>query len=193
MPDEGISVFVLTSLGSATNTNEPYLDFLQCLLAHTDVPKVISTSYGDDEQTVPKSYAKRVCNTFAQLGARGISFLCSSGDSGVGRNGACFSNDGKNSSRFLPSFPASCPWVTTVGGTEGFDPEVAAYDAINDYASGGGFSDVFSQPWWQKTQVQSYIESLEGTYDGIYNKSGRAYPDIAAQVRDSIIYTSFLY
>jgi hypothetical protein len=39
----------------------------------------------------------------------------------------CITNDGKNSLTFLPEFPASCPYVTTVGATEQFEPEVAAW------------------------------------------------------------------
>ena len=49
---------------------------------------------------------------FAQLGARGVSVLFSSGDTGVGS--ACQTNDGKNTTRFLPIFPAACPFVTSV-------------------------------------------------------------------------------
>ena len=34
------------------NTNEPYLDFLNYALDQDSFPQVLSTSYGDDEQTV---------------------------------------------------------------------------------------------------------------------------------------------
>lgn len=112
-------------LNTPTDTNEPYLTWLTYALAQHDLPQVISTSYGDDEQSVPYSYAKRACSGFAQLGARGISVLFSSGDSGVGANGTCFSNTDPSKKMFIPAFPASCPWVTTVGGTQGFNPEVA--------------------------------------------------------------------
>lgn len=89
-----------------TDTNEPYLTWLDYVLNQHDLPQVISTSYGDNEQTVPESYAKRACSGFAQLGARGVSVLFSSGDAGVGSDGTCFSNDGKNTSMFTPAFPA---------------------------------------------------------------------------------------
>jgi hypothetical protein len=69
------------------------------MLSHPNPPLVISTSYGDDEQTVPESFAKRACAGFAQLGeyeavdqtsfctkvtqydagARGVSLVFSSG------------------------------------------------------------------------------------------------------------------
>ena len=71
------------------------------------IPQTISTSYGDDEQTVPPDYATSVCNMFAQLGTMGISVLFASGDFGVG-GGSCRSNDGKGSKKFLPFSPASC-------------------------------------------------------------------------------------
>ncbi|EME47149.1 hypothetical protein DOTSEDRAFT_69191 [Dothistroma septosporum NZE10] len=175
----------MPDLVTPTDTNEPYLTWLDYVLGEDDLPQVISTSYGDDEQTVPESYAKRVCAGFATLGARGISVLFSSGDSGVGRNGKCFSNDGKNTTGFLPAFPAGCPWVTAVGGTKNFAPEVA----VSRFASGAGFSNYFQAPSYQKSTVDAYIKSLNGTYDGLYNKQGRGYPDVAAQSNhDTIVW-----
>lgn len=101
-----------------TDENEPYLFWLQYILKQPFVPQTISNSYADDEQTVPESYAKLVCSLFAQLGARGVSVFFGSGDggvSGVQNPGACKSNvNGKKI--FVPTFPASCPYVTTVGG-----------------------------------------------------------------------------
>ncbi len=35
-----------------TNTNEPYLDWLNFILNQTSIPQTFTTSYGDDEQTV---------------------------------------------------------------------------------------------------------------------------------------------
>lgn len=177
-------------LNTPTNTNEPYLTWLNYVMGQSSLPQTISTSYGDDEQSVPQSYAESVCQGLAQLGARGITLLFSSGDSGVGANGTCFSNDGKNTTEFIPAFPASCPYITTVGGTRAY-PEVVAYDPRNGYASGSGFSNYFSRPKYQDNVVKSYIKQLNGTFDGLYNKSGRAYPDIAAQsYRYAIVYNA---
>ena len=147
------------------------------------LPQVISSSYGDDEQTVPEAYAKKICNLFAQLGAKGVSFLVASGDDGVGKTGDCFSNDGENTSEFLPSFPPTCPFVTAVGATKDFNPEVAAFDPANNFASGGGFSNYFKRPSYQDDNkvVQNYISSLGGEFAGLFNTTGRGYPDIAAQ------------
>jgi len=164
-----------------TDTNEPYADWLEYILNDPSPPQTISTSYGDDEQSVPESYAKRVCAGFAQLGARGVSLTFSSGDGGVGDGDSnpatqeCFTNNGLNETRFIPDFPASCPYVTSVGCTW-YIPEVVYY------ISGGGFSNYFPRPLYQELAVTSYLEKLApGTYEGLFNKSGRAYPDVAAQ------------
>ena len=164
-----------------TNTNEPYLTWVNYVLGQSSIPQTISTSYGDDEQTVPKSFATKVCNSFAELGARGVTLLFASGDNGVGPTGDCFTNDGKNESTFLPEFPASCPYVTTVGATKNQNPEVAAFDPRNGFVSGGGFSNYFTRPSYQEPLVTDYVGSLGDIYPGLFNKNGRGYPDIAAQ------------
>jgi tripeptidyl-peptidase-1 len=92
-----------------TNTNEPYLSFIDYILSQTSIPRTITTSYGDDEQTVPPDYAQDVCNGFMKLGVMGSSVLFSSGDNAVGGDD-CLSNDGTNSVKFLPIFPATCTY-----------------------------------------------------------------------------------
>ena len=136
----------------------------------------------DDEQTVSYDYATHVCNQFAQLGARGVSVMFATGDVGVGAEGDCFTNDGRNASAFLPQFPPSCPYVTAVGATQGLNPEVAAYDGRYEFTSGGGFSNYFPRPAYQARVVGNYLSQYIGNeYAGLYNVSGRGYPDIAAQ------------
>lgn len=64
---------------------------------------------------MPEDYARRVCDEFAKLGARGVSFLVSSGDGGVGDGIAdpaaeaeeqyC-KNEATNKTTFQPMFPA---------------------------------------------------------------------------------------
>jgi tripeptidyl-peptidase-1 len=161
-----------------TNTNEPYLNWLDFIatVADDELPSTFSTSYGDDEQTVPLDYATEVCNLFATLGARGASVMFSSGDSGVGAD-ECLTNDGTNKVQFQPAFPAACPWVTAVGATTGISPEVA----VNQFGSGGGFSNYFGQPSYQTTAVKAFLAKLGKTNAGLFNASGRAYPDVSAQ------------
>ncbi|KAF8322649.1 subtilisin-like protein [Clavulina sp. PMI_390] len=167
------------NISYADNGNEPYDVLLSYLLARndSDLPLVLSTSYGkcEWESDVPIDYATSVCNMYAQLGARGVSVLHSSGDLGAG------AGPSKNQSltcgtpnRFLSNFPASCPYVTSVGGTY-MIPETT------NTISGGGFSDYFSRPSYQDSAVTQYLSGIGSTYDGMYNASGRAQPDISAQ------------
>ena len=170
---------VQSSRYSTENTNEPYLDWLQFVLAKPDLPRVITTSYADQEQSVPYWYAKRACEGFAQLGARGVSVLFASGDEGVGADGMCTSINGSNKPMFLPTFPASCPYVTAVGGTRNWGPEIAGFDARRTFITGGGFSNYFPLPRYQRGTVDAYVNSLGSLYDNLYSKTGRGYPDIS--------------
>lgn len=157
-----------------TNTNEPFLDFLNFVLNQTSIPQTLIVAYGDVEQTVPQDYATKVCHLFAQLGSRGTTVLVASDDYGVG-GGSCKTNDGTDRILFQPTFPASCPFVTSVGGTVPVTPEVAAS------FSGGGFSRYFPRPPYQEDAVRSYLNTLGSLHAGLFNSAGRGYPDVAAQ------------
>ncbi|KAF3065965.1 Tripeptidyl-peptidase sed3 [Daldinia childiae] len=170
---------------SNRSDNEPYLEFFQYLLDLKDeeIPHVMSISYADDEQSVPTPYATRVCDLLALVAARGITVLSGSGDGGAGGIGQnqCYSNDGRRRKIFLPTFPASCPYVTAVGATGNTLPlEGAEF-------STGGFSNYFSRPEWQKGVVDEYISTLNGSHRGLYNASGRAFPDISATGTNYVI------
>ncbi|CZT05107.1 related to tripeptidyl-peptidase I [Rhynchosporium agropyri] len=159
----------------ADNQNEPYMEFLDYILAlpDCDLPQTITTSYGEDEQSVTEGYARTVCDKFGQLGLRGVSILFSSGATGPGS--ACQTNDGKNTTRFLPIFPASCPYVTSVGGTCHVEPEIAVA------FSSGGFSDLWKRPKYQDAAVKEYLSILGSRWKDLYNPEGRGFPDVAAQ------------
>ncbi|RMZ36123.1 tripeptidyl-peptidase sed3 [Aspergillus flavus] len=174
---------VLRDLGhnDPSDPHEPYLEQLRYLLDLPDdeLPAVLTTSYGELEQSVPEIYARTTCNMFAQLGARGVSVIFSSGDSGVGDS--CITNDGTNRTRFQPLYPASCPFVTSVGGTYGKEPEMAI-----GYST-GGFSEYFPRPSYQDGSANQYLSQLGSKWKGLYNPNGRAIPDVAAQADHFII------
>ncbi|KAH8985707.1 subtilisin-like protein [Lactarius akahatsu] len=155
-----------------SGTDDWYVTWLKYILDHRDIPRTISISYGYEEKYTSREYAFYVCNMFAMLGSLGVSILVSSGNDGIGR-GTCVNRDGRV--RFIPRFPSTCPWVTVVGGTTDYEPEVAAV------FSGGGFSDHFERPLYQRRSVPTFLEDLGSRYQGLYNPSGRGIPDIAAQ------------
>ncbi|KAI9443540.1 subtilisin-like protein [Lactarius indigo] len=171
-----IVFYSIGGIGEWSDSGEPlpgdvYLESLEHLLKKEDIPQTISISYGTYEWNVPREYARALCILFAQLGARGVSVLFPAGDDGVG--GDC--KDESGNVRFVPEFPASCPYITTVGGTTDYDPEVAAP------ISGGGFSDHFPRPVYQDVAVSAFLERQGTQYAGLYNTEGRGIPDIAAQ------------
>jgi len=155
------------------------LNWAQQLDKMADAPLVHSVSYGNDEvQQTSASYMDAVNAQFMKLGARGISILVASGDQGVyGRTGV--SRDKK----FHPDFPASSPYVTAVGGTDfAIKSVVGAEKSWSN--SGGGFSDHFPIPAYQKEAVSGYLQSAGQAgvlpTSSHFNSAGRGYPDVAA-------------
>ncbi|KAH9009682.1 subtilisin-like protein [Lactarius pseudohatsudake] len=154
------------------DASDEYVTWLEFILDQSDIPQTISISYGYEERYTSREYAFHVCDKFAMLGALGVSVLVSSGNDGIGE-GTCVNQDGRV--QFIPRFPATCPYVTVVGGTTDYEPEVAAV------FSGGGFSDHFERPPYQRQAVSTFLQDLGSRYQGLYNDSGRGVPDIAAQ------------
>ncbi|KAI9451126.1 subtilisin-like protein [Lactarius psammicola] len=163
--------------------NEPakgdlWLEWLRFMLKDPNVPQTIVTPYSHDESDLPREYTTALCKLFAQLGARGVSVIFTSGNGGVGM-GKCVAKDGSGKVQFNPEFPSTCPWVTSVGGTtdgttfEG--PEVGAD------LSGGGFSNHFPRPDYQDEAVPAFLQNLGSEHNGLYNATGRGIPDISAQ------------
>ncbi|KAJ5889925.1 subtilisin-like protein [Penicillium tannophilum] len=167
---------------------------------------VISASYGQAEADLPVGYTKRQCNEFMKLGLQGHSILFASGDYGV----ASFAGDGDSngclgpdSKIFNPQYPSNCPYVTSVGGTMLYtdqtvdDAESVMHANLGgtaaNFSTSGGFSNYFPQPAYQKATVEKYFKKANLTYpyysefevdvnttSGLYNRIGRAYPDVAA-------------
>jgi len=186
----------------------------------TTVPDVVSISYGwwEGDQcedgiggaecqkygvdTV--GYVNRVNTEFQKIGARGISLFVSSGDSGCHTR----SDGGCDMPHTLADFPASSPYVTSVGGTEVTDPEVffdasvapicgdktANYSCIKSgtevavdvtrsfFTSGGGFSNISKALPFAADVVGAYLKSGAKNLppSSYFNATGRAYPDVAA-------------
>ncbi|KAH9165482.1 subtilisin-like protein [Lactarius sanguifluus] len=164
-------IFYSTGRGQA-GTTDWFMSWLGYILTESDIPRTISISYVADEKVIPVAYTMYMCTQFGMLGTLGVSVLIASGDDGVGR-GDCMADDG--SVRFIPLWPATCPYVTTVGGTTNHNPEIAAS------ISGGGFSNHFRRPVYQEQAVTEFLQRLGNQYQGQYNATSRGIPDISAQ------------
>ena len=64
--------------------------------------------------------------------------------------------------------------MTSVGATQGINPETAA-----DFSS-GGFSNFFPIPSYQASAVAAFKQRLGNTNAGKFNTTGRGFPDVAA-------------
>ncbi|XP_052385958.1 tripeptidyl-peptidase 1 isoform X2 [Carassius gibelio] len=169
-----ISTWVFTNPGRH-ESQEPFLQWMLLLSNMSAVPWVHTISYGDDEDSLSDAYMNRINTEFMKAGLRGISMLFASGDSGAGCRHLT-----KERNTFRPSFPASSPYVTTVGGTSFKNPFKLTYE-VTDYISGGGFSNVFARPGYQAGAVDAYMKSVQPLPPQTYfNITGRAYPDLAA-------------
>jgi len=139
---------------------------------------VHSISYGIAEASLKDFGLVTAFNNEAmKLGARGVSIFVASGDGGV-----C-DGHGFTDCVYRPVFPASSPYVTAVGGTMG--PESNVPERVSNiadsgsYTAGGGFSERFPRPAWQRQAVSGYLQSNVGkSLVPGFNASNRAYPDV---------------
>ncbi|KAJ7185816.1 peptidase S8/S53 domain-containing protein [Mycena filopes] len=147
---------------------------------------VISVSYARNEAETTPFYQRRQCNEYGKLGLMGITFLFSSGDSGVAGNGKlCVFPNGTQSTdapHFNPQFPANCPFVTALGATQ-INPGSTVHDPESAASlAGGGFSGIFPLPAYQKRAVGHFFEHHKPPYGpDRYNDSQgtRGIPDFA--------------
>jgi subtilase family serine protease len=157
-------------------TDDGLVDALHRLVDANSVD-VISNSWGEMESELTPDAQAAYEAVFTQAAAQGISVLFSSGDNSDNFDTAPHAN-----------YPASDPWVTSIGGTSlsinasnKTTSEEAWYTSVSQeegswtnwsygYGGGGGTSSVFPQPDYQKGVVPS---SLAGA------TPMRVYPDIA--------------
>ncbi|KAG0647548.1 Aorsin [Hyphodiscus hymeniophilus] len=149
---------------------------------------VVSISYGEAEDDLPKPYVERQCNEIMKLGLQGHSILVASGDYGVAsfpgsdnNEFGCLSSATQNGTIYNPDYPSGCPYITAVGATRLY-PDQTVKDAesamqvnltafnietgsggtsppLDFFASGGGFSNYFTPPAYQAAAVKGYLET----------------------------------
>merc|ERR1719491_63889 len=86
---------------------DPFVNWIVKVALTSDdvIPKIFSSSYGEDENGMSTAHADRFNIEFMKMGVRGISVLFAAGDSGANLEGLSFE----------PVLAA--PYVTTVGAT----------------------------------------------------------------------------
>lgn len=162
--------------------SDSFFDWITAVAASPSPPLVNSISYGAIEPELPTFMANAFNTEAMKLGAQGVSIFVSSGDDGVA-NFQARSNPRKCG--YNPSFPASSPYVTAVGATQGPEsskPEVACTsNGGGVITTGGGFSTKFAAPAYQQAAVASYFATLPSNQQPVtgYAATGRGYPDVA--------------
>lgn len=197
---------------SAFSRQEPFLTWLfevNDLNDNVPFPLVYSISYGDDEATLPSKYLERINVEFLKMGLQGITILVASGDDGA--SGYLTRSDPSVCAKSMPEAPASSPYVTAIGGTQWtrsyepvctqrykdslvggchFEAEKACMSNTGGViTTGGGFSNLFDMPWYQKTSVDNYLTSKNSfpLEDSYFNKKGRGYPDISVYSNNYLV------
>ncbi|KAJ7167986.1 family S53 protease-like protein [Mycena filopes] len=166
----GVPVVFITVGESNTDGVDGFLDIITALIRQPTGtrPNQLTTSYGFDENDLSPSVLTTLCNAYMQLGALGTSILFSSGDGGVS------GSQSQRCTTFIPTAPSGCPFLTSVGSTGGITETASTF-------SSGGFSNVFAIPSYQSADVASYLTTLGATNSGKFNRTGRGFPDVAAQ------------
>lgn len=111
-----------------------------------------------------------------------MTILVSSGDDGVANFQA---RSDASKCGYNPSFPATSPYVTAVGATQGPESNTTETACLSNtggvITTGGGFSTIFSAPSYQSAAISDYFSSLSAaeTPASGYASKGRGYPDIS--------------
>ncbi|DAZ99182.1 TPA: hypothetical protein N0F65_008215 [Lagenidium giganteum] len=187
--------------------DEPFVKFVTEVLEMEQPPYVVSISYSDDEEHIfnnSASYAHTFDALLIKMGLRGITVLVASGDDGVSGLRPEFAHLPREDvcKKSGPQWPSSSPYITTVGATMLLSPQdfsrpffateeevVCTGELGGVITTGGGFSNEYAMPQYQKKLVQRYLKHRRvPKTPGFFNASGRAYPDIAALGATFMVY-----
>jgi uncharacterized protein YjbI with pentapeptide repeats len=132
-------------------------------------PSVISIGWGSPEgaSSWERGEVEKINEALHQAADRNITVVAASGDNGA--------RDARTENRLRVDFPASSPWVLSVGGTtliasgNSVISETVWNDGLGD-ATGGGVSEIFDQPEWQ---------TMLPVPHGLTARPGRGVPDVA--------------
>ncbi|HET9112818.1 MAG TPA: alkaline phosphatase family protein [Burkholderiales bacterium] len=134
----------------------------------THEPGVISISWGSAEMNWTPQALRTMNSALRDAAMLGVAVFAAAGDN--------LATDGINDGKAHVDFPASSPWAVGCGGTSitVTDHAIVGESVWNDgeHGTGGGISDVFPVPDFQKTVV------LPPGVNG--GHPGRGVPDVAA-------------
>ena len=126
------------------------------------ISNILSFSWGSPESGVTNSTISSFNMVLKAAADQGMSVFAASGDFGAY----------DHTNHLTVNFPASSPYVTSVGGTSLYDNSGAfsqtAWGGIlngKSYGSGGGYSKYFSKPYWQNAPSINSTVNYRGVPD----------------------------
>lgn len=162
----------------APNTTAGFQDALTTAIHDaTNKPSVISISWGGPESSWTVQSMNAFDSAAQDAAALGVTICAASGDNGSG--------DGVNDGSNHVDFPASSPHILACGGTSlqsangAIKSETVWNNGASGGASGGGFSQQFPLPSWQKS---ANIKPPSGGGRGVPDVSGDADPQTGYNV-----------
>ncbi|MGH1526079.1 S53 family peptidase [Leifsonia sp. L25] len=164
----------------APNTDAGFLDAISTAAHATPTPAVISVSWGQSEDQWTAQARNAFDQAIQDAAALGVTTTVAAGDDG--------STDRVGDGKAHVDFPASSPHALACGGTRleadtstgAVQSETVWNNGAGNGATGGGVSDVFALPTWQKNVG---VPSGPGGTDagGAANgPGGRGVPDVSA-------------
>ena len=152
----------------APNTDAGFVDAIATASHATTTPVAMSISWGQSEDAWTPQARTALDDALVDAAALGITVTAAAGDNG--------SSDGVTDGKNHVDFPASSPHVLACGGTRltasggTISSETVWNDGSGGGATGGGVSDAFPLPAWQKSAGVPAAGGASG---------GRGVPDVS--------------
>ena len=165
----------------APNTDRGFIDaVLAAIHDKTRRPSVVSISWGSAESSWTEQALKAFDGALQDASLLGVTVCCAAGDGGSG--------DGAPDGLAHADYPASSAFALACGGTrlvidQGRSTETVWNDGANG-ATGGGVSDVFPLPDWQKAAgIPVSANPGHRVGRGLPDVAGNADPDTGYEIR----------
>jgi kumamolisin len=167
----------------APNTDRGFIDaLLAAMHDKANRPSVLSISWGSAESGWTQQATTGLNEALQDAGLLGITVCVAAGDGG--------SSDGAGDGLAHADFPASSPFALACGGTRleatgrGAVTETVWNDGPDGGATGGGVSDLFPLPVWQKkAHVPKSANPGHKVGRGLPDVAGNADPETGYEVR----------
>jgi kumamolisin len=166
----------------APNTDQGFLDAITTAIHDTThAPSIVSISWGGPESVWTAQATQNFDEAFTAAALLGVTVTVAAGDNG--------STDGVTDGSAHVDFPASSPHVLACGGTTlhfahtEIVSEVVWNDGSTGGATGGGISDVFPVPVWQKAaHIPPSVNAGARVGRGVPDVAGNADPETGYDV-----------